>query len=207
MASRWPCVSTRTCLLRPHVFFPHIIALFRATHRTGFDRLTIDDPCAGLRISPLLFAHLPPQGLQDVLPDPFALPATEVVVNSAPRRKLMRQQAPRAAAAQDVEDGIDNLASLMHLIGGIWGNRRDQGLHHLPLRIREIGGIGHPTQRHWHPMLASFHLFCSLCFSLLSLVYRQVPANQTLSYTLLSSQNPRRDNSGENHHHAYRTRI
>src|SRR4030088_16742 len=82
-------------------------------------------------------------------------------VDGSPGRKLVGEHAPRATAAQDVEDGIHDFASLMDLIGGLgrkpWNQRFQQG----PLLIREIGWIGIPMKRLRHAMLASFHLFCS----------------------------------------------
>src|SRR6266566_7041111 len=97
MPKRWPCVSTSTWRLRPQIFFSRVVAFFRATHRTGFDGLTVDHCRARFSISPLFFAHLSPQRLHEAIPDPFVLPATKVVIDGAPGRKLMRQHAPRTS--------------------------------------------------------------------------------------------------------------
>jgi hypothetical protein len=97
--------------LAPPDFFPHIEAPFGTANGTGFDRLAVDDGGTGLSMAALLFANLHAQGLQDLIPDPFAGPSPKVVIDGAPGRKLMGQQSPRAPTAQDVEDGIDQLAS------------------------------------------------------------------------------------------------
>src|SRR6266702_5417967 len=105
MPKRLPWVSTSRWRLRPQIFFPRVVAFFRATNRTGFDRLTVDHCRARFRISPLFFAHLFAERLQDAIPNPFALPATKVVIDGSPGRKLMRQQAPRTPTPKEVEDG------------------------------------------------------------------------------------------------------
>jgi hypothetical protein len=69
----------------------------------------------------------------------------------------------------------------MHGVRRIWRNGWNQGFQPFPLRIGEIGRIGNAVEYHWQAVLASFHLFYSLCDKLLSLFYRQDDGNQTLS--------------------------
>src|SRR5438552_17316297 len=95
--------------LAPPDFFPGIVALLGATNRAGFDGLAVDNGRAGLRLSALLEAHLHAQRVKDLIPDPFTAPAAEVPVDGAPGWQIMGQQPPRAAAAQDVQAGIDDL--------------------------------------------------------------------------------------------------
>jgi hypothetical protein len=104
-------INEEVAFATPH-FFPRIVALFRTANCTRFDGLTVDDPCAGLGIAALLDANLETQRLEQLVPDTFVSPATKVPVDGAPGREIVGQQSPRTAAAQDVEDGIDDLAPL-----------------------------------------------------------------------------------------------
>src|SRR5258708_30125233 len=97
-------------------FFPPIIALLRTTNRTGFDRLTVDDPRTRFSLSPLFFAHLHPQGTQNLIPNSFALPLTKVGVDGAPSGQLMRQQAPGTPTSHHVQDGVAAFPALIHVI-------------------------------------------------------------------------------------------
>ncbi len=114
-----------------------------------------------LFVSALFSAHLHAQRVQELLPDAFALPSAKVVIDGAPGGKLMGQQPPGAPAAQHVEDGIDDFASGVYVIGGLCTERWYQGLQELPLLVGEIGWIGLAIERHRHALVASFHLFCS----------------------------------------------
>src|SRR5229473_2148478 len=104
-------------------FFPHIVALLGTANRTGSDRLAVDDSRTRLFISTLFSAHLHPQRTQDLIPHAFALPSAKVVVDGAPGGKLVGQQAPRTATAQHVQDGIDQFASRVYVIGSLCRKR------------------------------------------------------------------------------------
>ncbi len=95
-----------------HTFFSHIVALFRATRRAGCDGLAIDDRGTGLGIAALLGTHLETKRRQYVIPDTSVSPATKVPVDGAPGRQIVGQQSPGTAAAQDVQNGIDDLPPL-----------------------------------------------------------------------------------------------
>src|SRR5438876_7581946 len=94
MPKRLPWVSTSRWRLRTQIFFSRVVAFFRATNRTRFDRLTVDHCRARFRISPRFFANLDAERLHEAIPDPFLLPATKGVIDGSPGRKLMRQHAP-----------------------------------------------------------------------------------------------------------------
>src|SRR6266567_9017575 len=89
--------------LSPGELFGAIIAALFATIRR-LDRLTVDDPRTGLAIASRLRPHALPQGRVDALPGTVETPEPEVVLDRLPRRKLVRQQPPGTAAADDVND-------------------------------------------------------------------------------------------------------
>src|SRR6266699_5236748 len=70
----------------------------------------------------------------------------------------MGRQSPRAAAAQDVEDPVDDFAPLIADIGGIFSESRDQGLQDLPLCICQVRWVGFPAWHHFPPPLSFFSL-------------------------------------------------
>jgi hypothetical protein len=50
-----------------------------------------------------------------LLPGAVYAPGSEVVVNGLPGREVPRKQAPDAATLEDIEDGIENLTSVVYL--------------------------------------------------------------------------------------------
>ncbi len=67
-----------------------------------------------------------------------------VIMDGAPRRKLVRQHTPRTAGTVQIENAIDNFlhAHLSRATAGLgWGN---QGFYELPLLIRQIAWIWRP---------------------------------------------------------------
>lgn len=79
-----------------------------------------------------------------------------------PRRPLVWQQAPGAAGAQHIEDGIYNGAQGMLARPTGFRLRRQQWLHHAPLSVGEVGEIGvrvhtpQPIQRRCLPAFSPF---------------------------------------------------
>jgi hypothetical protein len=55
-------------------------------------------------------AHLSAQPFVNALPGSVQTPIAKVGVDGLPGWKIMRQHAPLAARAQDIEDGINNLS-------------------------------------------------------------------------------------------------
>ena len=72
----------------------------------GFHTLRIHDRGARVRVPahPLTFGHM--EGTVQAEPKALKAPASEVVEDRLPRRKVGGQIAPRAAGAQDVENGV-----------------------------------------------------------------------------------------------------
>src|SRR5690349_22575739 len=90
-------------------FLGRIIAAC-ATLFTGAHGLAIHDGTAGLRFATHGSPHPGPHGVVDFLPCAVAPALPEVVINGSPRRQIMRQKLPGAAAADYIEDTIQNLA-------------------------------------------------------------------------------------------------
>jgi hypothetical protein len=75
------------------------------------DALRVKNRCRRLPGAPFGLAQPLTQTIMDAFPHSLQLPQPEVVIDDSPARKLMWQQAPRAARAHDIEDCIENLAS------------------------------------------------------------------------------------------------
>src|SRR5262249_1959551 len=85
-----PRVSTKTCRLRPAIFFPAVVAL-GAAGLGRLDRLAIEDAGAGRRLAVVEEANASPQRGMNVLPDALATPGVEVVGDGLPGREVMGQ--------------------------------------------------------------------------------------------------------------------
>src|SRR3954453_10112394 len=91
----------------------HLLAGVVATRAAGLgflDALAVDNgrTRACLASGPLAVEHHQP--MRDRLPHMGTSPRREPAVDRLPRRKARRQHPPRDAAAQDVEDRVDDLA-------------------------------------------------------------------------------------------------
>src|SRR5918993_365705 len=92
-----------------HLLASVVTALFSA-HRGALYRLGIHHARAGLRISLQAHPKTFSESSVDPLPGTIDAPFPEVPVNGGPPGEVMRQQAPLAAALEEVEDGVQNLA-------------------------------------------------------------------------------------------------
>jgi len=121
-----------------HLLASIVAALFSA-YTSRLDRLAIHYACAGLGVP--LEANPHPLAHSGVHPLPGAVQAElpEVVVDAAPRRKVVGEQAPRTAAPYDVEDGVEYLTQRVDsgTSGGL-GSRK-VGLQAAPFGIGEVG--------------------------------------------------------------------
>src|SRR4051794_25778865 len=87
-----------------------IIASLLSSHAGALDRLRIDNTRGGLRITPKTDPQALADGCVESLPGTIDAPEAKVMVDGLPRREVVRQQAPGAAAAENVEDGVEDLA-------------------------------------------------------------------------------------------------
>src|SRR5712692_8591943 len=123
--------------LAPGALFGASIAVRFATSRR-LDRLTVDDPRTGLAITSRLRPPALPQGRVDALPGAVETPAPEVVVERLPRRKRVRQQPPGTAAADAVQDAVEDLTHRREPRATGRGRNRQQRFELTVVRVREI---------------------------------------------------------------------
>ncbi len=89
---------------------------------------------AARRLAPGSFMILEQQCVGDAGPDASALLPAKMVVDGLPRREVVQQQSPRAACAQQVEDGAAHFG-LASLAGAAFAaNVRDRGREAGPFR-------------------------------------------------------------------------
>jgi hypothetical protein len=77
-----------------------------SAHSGTLYRLAIDYAGAGLRISLQADAQAFSEGSVDALRGAVHAPLPEVMVDGRPSGEVVREQAPLAAAPQEVEDGV-----------------------------------------------------------------------------------------------------
>src|SRR4051812_8246688 len=109
------------------------------------DALAVQDPGAGGRITALADALVFAQHGQDLFPQPVAAPEAKVVVDGLPGRQVMGQQAPGAAAAHPIRDGVEQLAAGVAGGAAAGSDRWDERLEQSPLGIRQVSRVG-PTR-------------------------------------------------------------
>src|SRR5215210_3232590 len=88
-----------------HLLAAIVAALFPA-NRGALHRLGVHHPRAGLGVPFQADPEALADGPVDVLPGTVYAPFSEVPVNGGPPGEVVGQQAPLAAALEDVEDGV-----------------------------------------------------------------------------------------------------
>ena len=73
------------------------------------------------------------------LPRSVQTPESEVVVDGLPRWEVVGQQSPGAAAPQDVEDGVEDLAQAMEARTPVGSGSGKMGLQAAPLGVGKVG--------------------------------------------------------------------
>src|SRR5688572_22179609 len=84
----------------------------------------------------------------DALPRPVVTPEAEVVIHGLPAWEVVRQCPPADAFADDVEDGVDDLAARDGRRATAGLGCRDEILDACPLGVTEVGWVSlscHPT--------------------------------------------------------------
>src|SRR6516162_4051668 len=139
-----PRVSTSTCRLRPAIFFPRVVA--PGTAALGrLDRLAVDHGGAGRRLAVVHPPHVGPQDVVDLLPQAPVPPGVEVIGNGLPRREVVGEHPPGAAAAGQVEGGVDDLAQGVGAGPAGAGARLGEQVFDVdPLQVGQIAGVTHP---------------------------------------------------------------
>ena len=111
-----------------------------AEHAPPFAPTGFDDRHGGRRLFASRSPYFLPQGIVNLLPNPFVSPLPEDSVDRAPLWKVSGKHPPLAARANHVQDGIDHPTSANRLPAStmaFW----QQLSNHLPLPIRQITGI------------------------------------------------------------------
>ena len=125
----------------PLIFFPRVVSP-RASRPRRLDGLAVDAAGARLRLLPGGLPDPAAQGVVDLLPSPVATPLMEVVADRPLGREVVGQGGPGAAGAQDVGDGVEDLAEVgLPRRPGPYGGRQ-QWLQDRPLLVAEVAGIG-----------------------------------------------------------------
>src|SRR5215208_1866941 len=97
--------------LTPGYALRAVVTSLGSAHWGGLHHLAVDHGRTGIPVASLRLAQLLAQAIVGP-PQPSVAPpaAPEVVVDRLPRRVLSRQHPPRAAAPEQVEDGVRNPA-------------------------------------------------------------------------------------------------
>jgi hypothetical protein len=112
-----------------------------AAHASGLDRLAVDDPSTGLRITAQPYTETLAQDGVKALPGPIQLPGANIVIHCLPGRPLLRQEAPGPAAAHDVEDRVQNRTQRVNPGTSCRRRRRQERSDKLPFRTGQIARI------------------------------------------------------------------
>jgi hypothetical protein len=72
-------------------------------------------------------------------PESILPPQTEVVIDGFPGRQIVRKQAPRTAASQQIQDGIENFPRTMKPRTPMSSRCRKKSSDTIPFRIAYIG--------------------------------------------------------------------
>ena len=112
--------------------------------RGGVQAGCVEDDRAGVLGAPGLLPHLGPQQIVVRLVQAVVAPGVEVVLHRRCRREVRRQQRPRAASPVLVEDGVHDVAHVVHPV--MAADRRVLRLPRLDHRTDPppllVGGVG-----------------------------------------------------------------
>src|SRR5919112_6900235 len=144
-----PVLSTTRCRLRPFTFLAGVVAALPS--RFGrFHALAVDDKGGWLRAPPGLQAPLLDQGRVDLFPGAVLTPLGEVVTDALPLRKLVGQQAPLAACAREVEQGVDHFPQVQPRRAPGAPGPLEIRADRFPLGIGQVSRVGTALAWRWH---------------------------------------------------------
>ncbi len=112
MASTKPKTSTATWRLRPLIFFARVVAALSGLVGC-FDRLAVNNGCRRGHVAPFGVAQPIAQCVVDERPGPVLAPLAKVAIDGLPGAEVFGQKPPRAARSNDVEDGVDQGATVV----------------------------------------------------------------------------------------------
>ena len=131
--------------LQPYVAYDQKRAcLHRSRNSPPFtarrDRLRINGTGCRLWVAPSGHAYGPAQALQQPVPDTGIAPRFEALIDGAPRRQIVRQQAPGAARSRLIKNRINKFAFLVFGLAA-QATGTDVGFDDKPLLISQISGV------------------------------------------------------------------
>ena len=88
------------------------------------------------------------QVLRNLLENPLLYPAASLLVDSGPSWKIVRQESPLAARADNVLYCIEKIAQRMFALRNIVARQAKIRKKELPFRVRDVAGIGLPCRVH-----------------------------------------------------------
>src|SRR5215218_10098455 len=120
---------------------PTVISARFTAHPGRLGRLRIDYSCAGLWVSPQLHPQAFTQSRVELLEGSIYAPPPKPPVDGLPRREVARQKPPSAAALEDIEDGVEDLAAAVGFRSSSLVGRRNMEFQTLPFGVGEIGRV------------------------------------------------------------------
>jgi hypothetical protein len=76
------------------------------------------------------------------LPGPILTPLSKVVIHDLPWRQVMGQHAPGAAAAQEIENGVQDLTLRVRFRSAAWFGFGNQMFNQCPFFVTEVSRVG-----------------------------------------------------------------
>jgi len=117
-----------------------VSAAFRGLHA-----LAVDHPGRRRRLPPGGLARRHQQRVVDRRPQPDVPPQIEVMLHRRHRREHgRRQHPPRQAAAQQIQQRLDDVAIAPHRRPSAMRTRRQERLQHRPFRVRQVAWQAQP---------------------------------------------------------------
>ena len=139
--------------LAPFDLFAGIVAALSGLVRC-FDRLAVDDGCAGGDASAFAVTQPVAHRVVDESPSPVLVPLAEVAIDRLPGAKVLGQVTPGAAGAVHVKNGIEQCAAVQFERTSALGLAGFRGWHQsldlVPFFISEITRILY--RMHLHPI-------------------------------------------------------
>lgn len=126
--------------MTPLIFVPRVVPPL-ARRPSRLHGLAVDTASAGFGFLSRSHPNPAPQRIMAHLPAPVTSPLMEIITSRPLRREVVRQGGPRAARAQDVEDGVENLAEVRPPQPPPLSRGGQQRLQDGPLLVGQVAGI------------------------------------------------------------------
>jgi hypothetical protein len=121
--------------LTPFDLLTSVVTALLSAHRGALYRLAVHHARTGLRVPPQANPKAFAEGTVDPLPGTIDAPFSEVVIDGGPSRKVVGQESPLAAALQEVEDGLEDLAQIADPWASVSFGHGKVGLYVVPFGV------------------------------------------------------------------------